>query len=711
MQITGVVGTFNTTTNRFSKDGQKVLSCVGFKVKGSALDFARYGLNTPDGATSDTSCEDFVDLNYLKQILSNGGRVVGLVLTTDRTMQLSRNSHLYDYKLYLTERKSVVSMDVFNSQIGSPSRENLFRAGLFTAVAYPNNTVALYGIPTESTDDFEMTLTGQITEYDKVAQAEVVSGYMVQMGARFMAVPMEISAIAKNADMIQPVNFIVKKADKNPTLSGKPGVSLKDLPSKRFGLKPQVGKAASVSVKNESAGGKADGASPSAGAGAVKAVDLDSVCKLMVSNGVQWLKLSKKGEYTVKLGEQEFDHLGIDIAYPSVKYSATSLNGNLNFKKLATTRVEWDDNGYMFKVVNCFSYAQRSLYDSKGAKQALNNVYMLCPASEVKNFVFEVKVNFGIELTELKKQAAKVALSYINSGILDRADYMILTGDFSGIKMMSEKMLNEVAFSNIRMLQANTQVLKGERTYIKKHLQSLKSAIEATQDTTGVTLPAKEVCKAYKDFDAKLLEKLAEVGVDTSTGCFTPEADKDYRYVPPIAYSIPKVPAITSKDFAKTLADAKGKILSDKNPLKAKVYEPMFQYLENYTNTITSCASELDKVKFAEQCLENIDKKLADTQKLFWIYNQWCVGTVSEDSDMYVFDNGDPALVGVIGNKAECAMPGLGDVHNKYNITIDNTKIKFANAEQREEAIRKAKFKAPCPYSDIAGTYTAVKDE
>lgn len=706
MQISGVVGTFNTVTNKFSKDGQKILSCVGFKIKGSALDFARYGLSTPDGATSDTNCEDFVDLNYLKQIMMNGGRVVGLILTLDRTIELSRNSHLYDYKLYMTERKSVISMDAFNSQIGTPDREHLLRAGVFTAVAYPNNTVALYSIPVESPDEFEMTLTEQITEYDKDIQSEVVSGYMVKMGARFMAVPMEISAIAKNADMVQPVNFIVKKTDKKISLSGKPGISLKDLPVKHFGLKPQVGKAP---VVNTASGSSA--ASAANKTGIVKAVDLDSVCKLMESNGVEWLKLSKKGEYTAKIGEQEFEYLGIDIAYPSVKYSATSLNGNLNFKKLATTRVEWDDDGYMFKVVNCFSYAQRSLYDTKGAKQALNNVYMLCPADKVMNFIFEVKTNFGIELVELKKQAAKVALSYINSGILKNTNYVILSGDFSGIKMVSDKMLHEVAFSNIRLLQANTQVLKGERTYIKKHLQSLKEAIEALKDYTGVSLPEKEVCKAYKDYDEKLLNRLTEIGIDTSVGNFTLEASKDYRYVPPISYSIPKVPAITSKDFAKTLAEAKGKILSDKNPLKAKVYEPMFQYLENYTNTITSCASDLDKVKFAEQCLENIDKKLEQTQKLFWIYNQWCVGTVEDGTDQYIFDNGDPELVGIVGNKVECAMPGLGDVHNKYNITIDITKIKFATAEQREEAIKKGKFKAPCPYSDVAGTYTAVKEQ
>lgn len=715
MQINGVIGCFNTVPNRFSKEGQKVLVCTGFKVKGSALDFSRYGLSVLDGATSETVCEDFVSLSEVRQMLCNGARVVGLILNNDKTLQFARNTHLYDYKLYLTEVARNITLDEYNKLFGLQlegavnEKDVMIQRGYYTAMTNPNGTIALFSIPKESTDTFKIKLVEQITETNKTLGEDEVTGYFVSMGPRFAKVPMDIDTIAKNADMIEPDNFIVKRANNKTSFSAKPGSSLKGLPVVKFGVKAQVGKSAATG--NEGVG---NGASvverPSTGVPKMSMdVSLENVCKLMQKFEAEWMKLSKKGEYVVTVGEQEYEHLGIDVAYPDIKYSATTLNANLLFKKLATTRVEYDDNGYMFEVVNCFSYAARSIYDNKGVK-ALDNVYMICSASMAPNFVFEMRDRMGIELTEMKTSKSNVSLSYINSGILKYNDYKIFKGDFSHIKTITKDELNWIKGCNIRVMQENMQVLKGERTYLRKHLKSLKEAVDAMKDYTGISVPEKPVCAAYRGYNSKVIDRLKEIGVDVSVGCFNPETKESVGYSSPIVYSIPKVPAITSKDFAKTLSDAKEKILSDKNPLKKKVYGLMFQYLENYSNAVNNCASDLDKIKFIEQCLREIESRINEFTRAFWYYNQWCV-TGAEDGEMYIYDNGASELVGTIGNKAECTITGAGDVHNKYMITLDITKVRFANAEQREGAIRKGKFTAPCIYSETAGKYTIKRDE
>lgn len=688
MNIIGTVGIINTIPNKFSKEGQKVIFCNGFKVRGSALELARFDLNIPDGATSDVTCEDFITLEQAKNILNAGGRISGLIL--DNGMQLSRNTHLYDYPLFISKIAQTISMEEYYNLM-MKCNNNLKSVGYYTAFRASDELVSLYSLPVENRQSYKLTLKRQIVERDKSTAEDVITGYEVSTGAGPLVL-MEVDAIAKNAEIIEPDNFIVKKTGGRYSFSAKPGDSLKDLPVINFGMKSQVGKVSKTEKTT------------------TKDASLTNICKKMREFDVEWLKLSKKGEYKEKVGEQEFDLLGIDIAYPDVRYSATSLNANLTFKKLATTRIDYDDNGYMFEVVNCFTYATRSLYDTKGTK-GLDNVYMLCPESKKANFVFELKEKFGLEMSEMKKSQAQTSLAYINSGILKYDDYVILEGDLSHVKTVTESDLAWAKSFNIRLMQETVQVLKGERTYLKKHRDTLKQAIDAMKDYTGVSVPEKPVCKAYLNFDEKLKEAMKAVGIDLSNGSFvvTPTYNSNYSY--PIVYSIPKVPGITSKDFSKTLAEAKDKILSDKNPLKKKVYTPMFQYLENYVNAVNNCPSDIKKLEFVENCLKQIDDKLDEFTRAFWFYNQWCVSGIEEESDIYVYDNGASEIVGTIGNKAECTIMNGSDVHNKYLVTIDLTKLKFADGEQREIELSNGKFTAPCPYAMTACVYNADKEQ
>lgn len=681
MKITGTVGVLNTIPNRFSKEGQEVLVAVGFKVAGLALDFGRYGLSLPDGATSGVNCECFITFDKAKEILTHNGRINGLIL--DNGMQLSRNTHLYDYPLYLTELSKTVSVDEYKNLLASTDND-LMKAGYFTAFASPDGNANLYSIPVESNKRYSMTLVAQIVERDKATGYDSVTGYQVAIGDSKVKVPMTNEAIAKNSDMMEPVNFIVKKTGKKISFSAKAGSSLKDLPVINFGVKAKVGKVSENKELN------------------VNDVSLSTVCNVMKAYDVDWLKFTgKKGEYKEKIEEQEFDLLGIDIASPEIRYSLTSLNANFTFKKLATTRVEYDDNGYMFKLVNCYTFATRSLYDTKGAK-GLDKVYMLCPSEKVALFTFEIKNKLGIDLKVMSKGQSTSALAYINSGILKYDNYVILEGDFSIINITSKEERDWAKGCNPRLMHENMLVLKGERTYLKKHRDSLKQAIEAMKDYTGVSLPESPVCKAYKDYDAKLLEAMKSVGLDISTGTFTPKQEYAAGYKEAIKYSIPKVTGITSKDFSKTLAEAKEKILNDKNPLKKKVYTPMFKYLENYVNASNNSNTELDKLEFAEEVLKSIGDKIDEFTKVFWYYNQFCVSGVETGNDMFIYDNGSPDLVDVVGDKVECKIPGDSSMHNTYMVTIDLSKVHYANAEQRASAKQTDKFKGSCMYSALA---------
>lgn len=686
MNIIGTVAIINTIPNKFSKDGQKVIFCNGFKITGTALELARFNLNIPDGATSDVTCEDFITLDQARNILNAGGRISGLIL--DNGMQLSRNTHLYDYPLFVSKIAKTISMEEYYNLMMN-CNNNLKSVGYYTAFRASDELVSLYSLPVEDRQSYKLTLKKQIIEKDKSSGEEVVTGYEVSMGTG-ATVLMEIDAIAKNAEVIEPNNFIVKKTGGRYSFSAKPGESLKDLPVINFGVKSQVGKVSKTEKTT------------------TKDASLTNICKKMREFDVEWLKLSKKGEYKETVGEQEYDLLGIDIAYPDVRYSVTSLNANLTFKKLATTRIDYDD-GHMFEVVNCFTYATRSLYDTKGTK-GLENVYMLCSESKKANFIFELKEKFGIELVEMKKSKAQTSLAYINSGILKYDDYVILEGDFSHVKTVTDSDLAWAKSFNVRLMQESVQVLKGERTYLKKHRDTLKQAIDAMKDVTGVEVPEKPVCKAYMAFDDELKEAMKVAGIDLSNGSFVVTPASYGAYTSPIVYSIPKVPAITSKDFSKTLAEAKNKILSDKNPLKKKVYAPMFQYLENYVNAVNNCPSDIKKLEFAENCLKQIDEKLDEFTRAFWFYNQWCVSGI-DDGDIYVYDNGASEIVGTIGNKVECTILNGSDVHNKYLVTIDLTKLKFADGDQRNQMLSNGKFTAPCPYAMTASIYNADKEQ
>lgn len=701
MKVVGVVGIVDIVACKFSNEGQQVLTTTGVKVSGKAEEFARYDVAIPDGATAEVKCEAFITLAKAKNILMQGGKLTGFIL--DNGMKWARNVHGYDYPLYISNYKQSVPYSEFQALV--ESKADLNSLGIYKAIKMPNDVVMLYDTPSLSPVDYSLTLKAQIVEDNK--GEDEVTGYMVSFDNTNAQYPMEFAAIAKNADIISPNNFIVKKSGDSYVFSAKPGTTLKDLPVVKWGEKAQVGKAPKTASTSS---GDKKVVIPGANVVPGSDVDLEHVCEVMSKYNAEWLKWSgNKGAYKVKSTEEhEFDILGIDIASPKIRYSMTTLNANVVFKKLATTRVDYD-NGHMFEEVNCYTIVNRSLFDSKGVK-AVENMYMICPNHVALNLILDLKDSCNLDLQIAKSKRFNVPLSYINSGVLERDDYVILEGDLTHVKTTTAAKNTWISNCNIRSLIAQLQRYKGERTYLKKQRDALKAAIDGNQDVTGIKLPERPVCKAYANYEQELKNEMENCGIDLSYGSFlVKEKEETKTFVPPINYSIPRVPLLGSKDFSKTLAEAKASVLSDKNVLKKEVYTPLFVSLDNFVVTLANTNDDLAKLNFIESRLKSVGEQIDKCTMFLWYYNQWAVSGIEVD-DGYIFDNGASEIVGAVANKIECTVPNSGDVHNKYLITIDLTKVKFADAQQRSKALSEGKFSSSI-YAQTAQSYDVIKNQ
>lgn len=704
MKIVGVVGIVETRACKFSNKGQQVITITGVKVSGRAEDFARYDVPIPDGATSEVRCEAFITLPKAKEVLTKGGRITGFIL--DNGMKWARNTHGFDFPLYISNFMKSIPKDEFKSYLGNSELSDL---GIYKAISVspdPSSPVLLYGIPEAAPVDYSLTLKAQIVEENK--GVDEITGYMVSFDSSNAQYPMELAEIAKNAEVITPSNFIVKKLNDSYVFSAKAGTTLKNLPVVKWGNKAQLGVSPKTAGNTNANTGDKKVILPGANITPGGDVDLERVCGIMCKYNAEWLKWTgNKGAYQVQNEvEHEFDILGIDVAEPKIRYSMTTLNANVTFKKLATTRVDYDD-GHMFKLVNCYTFANRSLFDSKGVK-AVENLYMICPSSLALNLILDLKDSCSLDLQIAKNKKYNLPLSYINSGVLDRDDYVIIEGDLSHVKTTTTAKNTWISNCNIRSLLAQLQRYKGERTYLKKQRDALKAAIQGNVEAGG-KLPDKPVCKAYVNYEDELKVALQEAGIDLSYGSFLQKEKEAKAFAYPINYSIPKVPVLQSKDFSKTLAEAKATILSDKNVIKKEVYTPLFASLDNFVVTLANTENDLEKLNFIESRLKSVGEQIDKCTMYLWYYNQWAVSGI-DIADGYLFDNGASEIVGAVSNKVECTIPGPDTVHNKYQITIDLTKLKFADAEQRVKAISDGKFKSSM-YAQTANQFDIVKNQ
>lgn len=494
-----------------------------------------------------------------------------------------------------------------------------------------------------------LEIVEQCVAYDSAKMQDVVVSYGVifDFDARRQVTRKSPGMLAVLSTYFKPKNFLVKQLGNGEvSFSGKPGVSLKQLPVTRLDYrgtkataeaskKPTEMRNAHTSTvtKNDTALNEAI------------TVDFLDVVALMKQARAQFVYLpSTNGKYTAltmadkskDLSQTEFIASGIEYAKPEISYSVTTPKLNLSFTKTGMVYVNFDGQRI---PVPCIMMSNKTVFNLED--KHMQKLMVSCPVETVEWLQAELlarTLTFSISNEETLNSLVHGAM------MLEKSEHVLLDVDTTNLAPIANAKHN--SFLSYKLSNIVYKVV---------NLQAVNKWISAKQKGLQLVATGKvrEVARPFRGYSAEMLQCMESVGIDIYTGIYKPISTPSYTKSASIefAFGFKGFKAPTGRELVESIEE-----------VRAGKSAP---YLTEAFNTIASLSDGLLNIdarelremrKFLEDCSMRNKKQLESCVEALWCYNQCAIAK----GDYRLYDDGKQ-YEKVVNNRLKTGTDYLGE--------------------------------------------------
>lgn len=243
-------------------------------------------------------------------------------------------------------------------------------------------------------------------------------------------------------------------------------------------------------------------------------VTLPQLFSSLSAHNTRIVRLSHKayapiGDTVTETGDR-FVSRGIEIAYPSLKYSATKSNVNIEFKKMGVYKDEELLGKHM--TLPCYVHRTKAVLTKDKFNLASDDnkcFYVAVPVDKVSAFV-EDKY---IKQLDLKEETDKMVLTKVYPEL--DGDYILFIVDTENLNVNSKSENGSLSHDDLCRLVIDRETVVSGRRHLKKIIKKYKEEIKEN----GTGFPT--VAPVYAELNDVLISRLAENGLDVRTGIYT----------------------------------------------------------------------------------------------------------------------------------------------------------------------------------------------
>lgn len=365
----------------------------------------------------------------------------------------------------------------------------------------------------------------QCVTHDRVKMHDIVMSYGVvfDFDSTRRITRKSPAMLAVLSTYFKPKNFLVKQASNGEvSFSGKPGVSLKQLPVTRLDYREKgtiVEEKENKQVSQLRNARTSDVSKGDTTLAKAMTVDFLDVAQLMEQAQAQFVYLpSTNGAYTAltidverSTVESEFVPSGIEYAKPEIKYSITTPKLSLSFVKYGKVGVDFEGQRI---AVPCSMITSKTIFNLQD--KHMQKLMVSCPTSTV-NWLQEQllarTLTFDVSTEETLNALVHGAMG------LEKSDNVLLNVDTTNLIPISQSKYD--SFLSYRLSNIVSKVI---------NLQAVAKWVDTKQQGLRMvaTSSVRDIARPFRGYSTEMLKAMEAVGIDIYTGIYKPLVNNSY---------------------------------------------------------------------------------------------------------------------------------------------------------------------------------------